>query len=162
MKGDIWSIVRRGDTTRLARVIVEQKGSSNSIPLDHGLLHVAWQRNRPLIGWLLDQGISPDQRDSVGGTVLMYAAADDAIETVVLLISRGADVNARNDNGETAFSYACANDSFRSAKRLHAAGAEVNTVDAGGGSPFDWARCWASKKFYRWLIGIGCRGSPTA
>jgi hypothetical protein len=29
---------------------------------------------RPLIPWLLGQGVSPDQRDSVGGAILMYAA----------------------------------------------------------------------------------------
>ena len=65
-------------------------------------------------------------------------------------------MRAKNDSGETAFSYACANDAFAAARVLHAGGAELNTVDAGGGSPLDWAKQWASKEFYDWLVGVGC------
>jgi ankyrin repeat protein len=160
---EIWDMVKGGDSERLLAIIAEQRKSSEATRSDDLLLNVAWQVNRRLIPWLLENGVNPDQRDSVGGTVLMYAAADDAIETVEALIRHGADVNAKNDSGETAFSYACTNDSFRAAKLLHAAGADVNTVDAGGGSPLDWASNWAGDEFYAWLVGIGCRhvdGAP--
>jgi ankyrin repeat protein len=160
---DIWDIIEPGDKGRLAKVIAEQQNGPDAVRSDDNLLHVAWQRNRLLIPWLLDQGVHPDQRDTVGGTALMYAAADDAVEIVAALIRCGADANAKNDSGETAFSYTCANDSLGSAKLLHVAGADVNTVDAGGGSPLDWASNWASDEFYRWLVGIGCihvAGSP--
>jgi ankyrin repeat protein len=154
---DIWHMIERGDTARLPEAIAEQWNGPEAARSDEHLLHVAWQVNRPLIPWLLAQGVNPDRRDTAGGTVLMYAAAaDDAADAVAVLIGNGADVNAMNDSGETAFSYACTNDSFRSAKLLHAAGADANTVDSGGGSPLDWAVNWASDEFYRWLVGIGC------
>ena len=154
---DLRELIKRGDRERLAAVVAKARGRPSSLRSEDHLLHVAWQVSRQLIPWLLDQGVGPDQRDTVGGTVLMYAAADDVVELVDLLIGRGADVNARNESGETAFSYACANDSFRSAKLLHAAGADVNTVDDGGGSPLDWALNYASKPFFDWLVGVGCR-----
>ena len=160
---DIWDIVKHGKTDRLAEVIAQQQKGSEAARSDENLLGVAWQVNRSLIPWLLDQGVSPDQRDTVGGTALMFAATDNDLETVAALIEAGADVNAKNDAGETAFSYACTNNSFGSAKLLHTAGADVNTVDAGGGSPLDWASNWASDEFYDWLVSIGCKhveGSP--
>jgi ankyrin repeat protein len=54
-----------------------------------------------------------------------------------------------------AFSYACANNALAAARLLYAAGADINTTDTGGGSPLDWALCWASPRFRKWLIGIG-------
>ena len=154
---DIYDRVERGDRERLAPLIAEELARPDSELLDDNLLHAAWHRNRGLMRWLLDQGISPNRRDTYGGTVLMCAAADDKVEIVELLIARGAEPSAANEAGETAFSYACANNSLRSAKLLHAAGADVNTVDAGGGSPLDWAACWSDAEFCRWAESVGCR-----
>lgn len=146
-----------GDMPAIERLLKEQPSLSDGIRSDASPLHTAWHCNPDLIPDVLLLGVSPNQRDSSGGTVLMFAAADDATAILSALLARGADANARNDSGETAFSYACANDSFASARLLHAAGADVNTVDAGGGSPLDWAACWASWEFYNWLVSVGAK-----
>lgn len=65
----------------------------------------------PLVGSvprLLQAGADPNGRDREGRTVLMRAAASDALpeEAVRALIERGADVNATSAAGETALSMA--------------------------------------------------------
>ena len=154
----IRNAIERGDPTELRRLIADRPDLAGPVTSDDALLHVAWQHNRPLIPHLLDLGINSDQRDTLGGTVLMYAAAEDDPDLVALLLARGADANARNEAGETAFSYACTNDSFAAARRLHAAGADVNNIDAAAGaSPLDWSVGHASADFHDWLLSIGCR-----
>ena len=58
-------------------------------------------------GLLLDRG-DMEARDAEGRTLLMLAAASDAVPVDVAkaLIAKGADVNARNASGETALSLA--------------------------------------------------------
>jgi ankyrin repeat protein len=156
---ELTDAIEAADTARLERLLADRPDLRGIRPGESDApLQAAWYRKPDLIPWLLPRGVSPDQRDSGGGTVLMHAAADDATEVVALLIAAGADLNVHREGGETAFSYACAHDAFASAKLLHAAGAEVNgVVDEGGGSPLDWAACWASWPFYEWLVSIGCR-----
>jgi len=50
---------------------------------------------------MLDRGISPNQRDRNGRTLLMLAAENRHRDTVRLLLARGADPNARSTLGET-------------------------------------------------------------
>jgi ankyrin repeat protein len=59
-------------------------------------------------GLLLDRGGDLDARDPEGRTLLMLAAASDAmpVDIVRMLIARGADVNARTSAGETALGLA--------------------------------------------------------
>ena len=83
------------------------------------------------------------------------AVIADDVSAIAKLLDAGQDVNARNENGETAFSYACANNALGAAKLLHARGADVNTVDKGNGSPLDWAVCWSSPEFCKWLESVG-------
>lgn len=86
---------------------------------------------------------------------MVTAVTADDVEAIEELLDAGHDVNARNEHGETAFSYACARDSFAAAKFLHSQGADINTIDKGNGSPLDWAVCWSSAKFCRWLESVG-------
>jgi ankyrin repeat protein len=155
--------IEGGDTNRVAEILREHPELLADVKNDDAPLWSAWYSNRALLSWLLEYGVSPNQRDSSGGTVLMSAAAENATEMIELLIAHYADVILANESGETAFSYACAKDSFDAARLLHAAGADINTVDQGGGSPLDWAACWASWPFYAWLVSVGCRhvdGAP--
>ena len=160
---ELCDAIEAGDVPAVERLLKSQPSRAGNARSESCPLHLAWYHNPQLIPTLLDLGVSPDQADTSGGTVLMYAAANGETATVSALLARGADVNARNDGGETAFSYACANDRFAAARLLHAAGADVNTIDAGGGSPLDWAACWGSYDFYAWLVSVGARhvdGSP--
>ena len=86
---------------------------------------------------------------------MVDAVIANDVKAVAKLLDARQNVNARNENGETAFSYACANNAFEVAKLLHSRGADINTVDKGNGSPLDWAVCWSSKKFCKWLESVG-------
>ena len=86
---------------------------------------------------------------------MVDAVIANDVKAVARLLDARQSVNARNENGETAFSYACANNAFEVAKLLHARGADINTVDKGNGSPLDWAVCWSSRKFCKWLESVG-------
>jgi ankyrin repeat protein len=55
---------------------------------------------------LLDQGVSPDTRDSNGITPLMAAAAKGHFEIVQTLMIRGAHKELTDAKGRTAFDYA--------------------------------------------------------
>lgn len=54
----------------------------------------------------LDQGVSPDTRDSDGTTPLMAAAAKGHFEIVRTLMIRGAQKELTDAKGRTAFDYA--------------------------------------------------------
>ncbi|HEV2177534.1 MAG TPA: ankyrin repeat domain-containing protein [Terriglobia bacterium] len=60
------------------------------------------------IQMLLDHGADPNAKDPDGNTLLMLAAASDALplELAKALIARGVDVNAKNPKGETALDFA--------------------------------------------------------
>jgi ankyrin repeat protein len=91
---------------------------------------------------LLAGSVDINSRDKRGFTPLMYAAANDRIPVIELLIRRGADVNAQSDIGETAL--ICATRYGRgkpeTLKALIDAGANVNVVMKDGGSALSWAR----------------------
>src|SRR6266545_8185967 len=59
-------------------------------------------------GFLLEQGGDINARDAEGRTLLMLAAASDAlpVDVVKALIAKGSDVNARTARGETALGLA--------------------------------------------------------
>lgn len=86
---------------------------------------------------------------------MVNAVVAKDVKAVAKLLDARQHVNARNESGETAFSYACANNALEVAKLLHSRGADINTVDKGNGSPLDWAVCWSSRKFCKWLESVG-------
>jgi uncharacterized protein len=90
---------------------------------------------------LLASGVDINSRDKRGFTPLMYAAANDRVETIALLVRRGADVNARSDIGETAVICAIryGRGKPETLKALIDAGANVNVVMSDGGTALSWA-----------------------
>ena len=89
------------------------------------------------------------------GDWLTLAASGGRLKSMRTLIERGANVNYANNDGETPFSYTCAYNQFAAAQILHQNGANINTTDKGGGTPHDWAVCWCSPNFRKWLKSIG-------
>jgi uncharacterized protein len=90
---------------------------------------------------LLANGVDINSRDKRGFTPLMYAAANDRVETIAFLVRRGADVNARSDIGETAVICAIryGRGKPETLKALIDAGADVNVVMSDGGTALSWA-----------------------
>jgi len=117
--------------------------TANAAPPDtEKLLKAAEAGDTARIEALLAGGVNVDERDKRGFTPLMYAAANDRIAAIELLIRRGADVNAQSDIGETALICAVryGRGKRETLKALIDAGANVNVVMNDGGSALSWAK----------------------
>jgi ankyrin repeat protein len=91
-----------------------------------GAMSVAYCHARPLVGHLIRSGVSVDEQDGLGNTLLINAAANGDMHFVKMAIASRANVNHHNLHGETALSYACAYNHLAIAKVLFAAGAGIN------------------------------------
>lgn len=69
------------------------------------LLYAAWCGDTARVRGLLECGVAVDTRDGKGRTPLMLAAANDATETVELLLAAGADTTVRNKGNRPLIDY---------------------------------------------------------
>ena len=120
------------------------------------LLMLCYSLNRNLVVRAIGMGVSPNQRDTFGNTVLVMASMDNNASFARQILDAGADPNTTNDMGETPFTYACANDSWDTARVLADGGADINAKINDGATGLDWAKWHASSEFYAWLVSIGC------
>lgn len=85
---------------------------------------------------LINAGANVNQRNSEGGTPLLYSAGslgDGMLPVTEALLARGADVNARCGSSRvTPLHYACSDSSVKTAELLLSKGADVNAQDSNG------------------------------
>ncbi|HXG93921.1 MAG TPA: ankyrin repeat domain-containing protein [Blastocatellia bacterium] len=83
-----------------------------------------------VVNLLLDKGVDANTREPKGNTLLMLAAASDAVsvDTIKALIERGADVNAKNPDGKTPLDFARMRGPNPIADMLAKAGAKEGTA----------------------------------
>ena len=74
-----------------------------------------------------------------GETPLHFAAVNNSVATVTLLIERGAAVNAKRDNGATPLHYAAITNAVATATLLIKRGAAMNVKDNNGWTPLHTA-----------------------
>lgn len=83
------------------------------------LMHCAAEGDLEGCRRLLDQGVDVNQRDDKGATALIYAALNNCVDIISLLLSKGANQNlASKKNGLTALSIAKKNDFHEIVKLL--------------------------------------------
>ena len=151
---DLYDAVLRGDEDAVRRLAPEYRRQDVN---DDGIMSFAHAENPSMIPTLVASGINVDERDTIGCTTLMNAAAvDDDTKLILWLLDNGANINAANEYGETAFSYACAWERLNIAQLLYERGANINCVHSQGGTPLDYARS-NSPKTLEFLIGIGAK-----
>jgi ankyrin repeat protein len=115
---------------------------------------------RTAVEALVQQGVSPNQRDANGNTLLMNAAMYGRPELLSFLIEKGADVNATNNGGATALMRA-AGDTAK-IKLLVNKGANVNARSALGNTPLILAaRANPSAEAVKLLIEHGAEVNAT-
>ncbi len=115
---------------------------------------------RAAVETLLQNGVSPNQRDADGNTLLMNAAMYGRPELLSFLIEKGADVNAANNGGATALMRA-AGDTAK-IKLLVGKGANVNARSALGNTPLMLAaRANPSADAVKFLIEHGAEVNAT-
>ncbi len=100
---------------------------------DARLADAAKKMDRPAIRALLEQQhIDVNARQLDGTSALHWAAYQDDLETVKLLLNARADAKAANRYGMTPLSLACTNGNGAMVALLLNAGADANTVLSGG------------------------------
>ena len=84
------------------------------------------------IRWLERKHLSVDTRDEEGGTALMLAASDGAVDALRGLLGVGADIDARDSAGATALAHAAEANQLACLRLLIEAGADLD-ADSGVG-----------------------------
>jgi ankyrin repeat protein len=118
------------------------------------LMWAAARRHPPMIDLLLAHGADVDARstardyqrhitaegrpkslDSGGFTPLLYAARENCIECIDVLLAKGADIDLADPDGVSPLHLAVMNANWDLAKKLIEAGADVNQWDIFGAAP---------------------------
>lgn len=108
----------------------------------------------------LARGASPNARDAVGNTPLMWAAVYGDLRCLELLLDRGAEVNATNAAGATALMRAAFD--YQKVRLLIARGADVNARSALGNTALMLAaRPWDSHRAVELLLSRGADARAT-
>ena len=103
---------------------------------DDFLAYACCERNTNLIRALLNYGVNPNIRSSVGKTPLMYLCeGEESPDLVDLLLRHGACPFTSNDEGQTALFNAAKSGFTETVRKLLSAGAEPNVADFGDRTP---------------------------
>jgi uncharacterized protein len=89
---------------------------------------------------LLDNGGSPDSKDTSGTPVLILASVNNQKDIVSLLLDKGANINATAEDRETALMVASAKGYKDIVILLLSKGADVNLKDNEGSTAIDYAK----------------------
>src|SRR6266853_1840236 len=105
---------------------------------------------------ILAKGANPNAPGPDGTTAVMWAASNDDLELVRVLIKAGANANTKNPEGETPLMAAARSGHIEAAKRLLAAGADVNAKENfGGQSALMWAAAQSQAGMVKLLASSG-------
>lgn len=77
----------------------------------------------------LSNGFDPNQQDSSGRSLIMFAAYNGHTKTVDILITAGANINAKDFSGSTPLMWAASGPFTETVALLLQNGAEINAVD---------------------------------
>ena len=92
---------------------------------EDSLLHAGHHVGMSMMYFLLQHGVNPNEQDVSGNTVLHYAASENNVCEIEMLLKFGAIIDIPNVHGEDAFSFACVWDSLEAAKLLFDNGSKM-------------------------------------
>ncbi len=89
---------------KVVRFLVE-----NGMSLEGGVLAASSNGHVNVVGYLLDRGADPNERDPAqnNDTALIQASMGGFLDVVKLLVSKGAQIEAEDIHGQTALNKAC-------------------------------------------------------
>jgi ankyrin repeat protein len=110
----------KGDL-EMAKAILAAGGTVAALNSDgnNALWLACVEKHIPMIDWLIDAGIDPDNRNDNGATALMYAASSGRTEVVAQLLARGAEIHAETLDGFSALDMAANIDCLNLLRAAH-------------------------------------------
>ena len=152
----LMTVVRTGNVAA-AKLLIKHGAQVNAVEQFGGQTALMWanaRRHPEMVELLLSKGAQIDARSAVrdwhrritaegrakdvnsgGLTPLLYAARDNCLACVNVLIEHGVDINLPDPDGVAPLTIAMMNDNWDVAKQLVLAGAVVNQWDIYGQSP---------------------------
>ena len=121
----LFRAVARKDYDKIKK---ELPGYRRSSLHEESLLFAAHFADLEVMEFLLKNGVNANEQDEMGDTVLNYAAAENKVEEVELLLKYGALPDIPNVHGEDAFSFACTWCALDAADCLYRHGSKMTWV----------------------------------
>lgn len=136
----------------LALVACQKKDASTPAAMSPDMVKAIVQGKSDQVTKLLDAGEPVDALQN-GQTALCYAAMNNKLDIIGLLIARGANVNHATDvDGTTPLMYAAKSGSLDAVKTLLAQGAKIDAVDKVGSNALHYAVLGGKKDIAEELI----------
>ncbi len=121
----LYSAVRHNQYD-MVRQLLDQYDRESIV--QESLLFIGYFAGVKMLGLLLENGVNANEQDDIGNTVLNYAAMENNIPAMELLLQHGAIIDIPNVHGEDAFSFACVWGKLEAAKYLHEHGSCMTWV----------------------------------
>ena len=121
----LFRAVERKDYDKIKK---ELPGYRRSSLCEESLLFAAHFAGLETVEFLLKNGVNANEQDDIGDTVLNYAAAENNVAEVELLLKYGALPDIPNVHGEDAFSFACTWCALDAADCLYRHGSKMTRV----------------------------------
>ncbi len=115
----------------------------------------AFDGEKNILGYLVEQGANVNLADRFGRTPLSIACSMGSMRVVKHLVEQGADINRENQHGQTPLLEACQCNHEDIVKYLVERGADVNVADEFGKTPLFWAHFLENEALVEWLVGHG-------
>lgn len=115
-----------------------------------------------MVRQLLEEGLSPETRDSYGLTGLIWAGRKGQTDVAKVLLEFGANVDARDLRERTALHHAVGYERREFIEFIAARGALLNPIDAHGCTPLDLATNAVDQKTVALLESLGAKRVKTA
>ena len=121
----LFRAVERKDLDKIKK---ELPGYRRSSLREESLLFAGHFAGLETVEFLLKNGVNANEQDDMGDTVLNYAAAENNVAEVELLLKYGALPDIPNVHGEDAFSFACTWGALEAAVCLYNHGSRMTWV----------------------------------
>jgi hypothetical protein len=128
-----FSAAEKGEVPPIERLL--KRGLSINVRDSEGRTLLMYTRNLENAAWLIEQKIDVNAVEKHGSTALHFAAAQNHLDKVKLLLAAQAQLNLRNERDRTPLNEADLQANTEIAALLRAAGAEDDAITAQNGEP---------------------------
>lgn len=128
-----FAAAEKGEVPPIERLL--KRGLSINVRDTEGRTLLMYARNLETVAWLIERKIDVNAVEKHGSTALHFAAAQNHLDKVKVLLAADAELNRRNEKDRTPLNEADLQANTEIAALLRAAGAEDDAITAQNGDP---------------------------